>query len=278
MNLHGTGLGGSPPRLFCWGRRLNTANMYHLPNYYDWTSEGLDGDVSYYADLAMTTGGPVLELGCGTGRCLLGIARHGVEGVGLDREVRMLDRAKEKATAWGLSDSCEWVEGDMSDFDLGCRFPLIIIPYRSFLHLMNVQAQMAALGQIRKHLKEDGILALNVFVPHVEWMVEKEDLLLHRGTFPIPGTAEIVEVSDRTRYDHFQQRADVTRYYERFSPDGIALERLRTTFSLRYVYPSELIHLLSRAGFKVIQRYGGFRREPFGPHSTELIVEAKKQS
>ncbi|MDR6227617.1 class I SAM-dependent methyltransferase [Desmospora profundinema] len=249
--------------------------MYRFPDYYDWTSNGLDGDVAYYADLAINTGGPVLELGCGTGRCTLGIARHGVEVVGLDREVRMLDRAKEKAMAWGLVDRCEWIEGDMKEFNLERRFPLVIIPYRSFLHLMNAREQLAALGCIREHLEEEGRLALNVFVPHVEWMVEKEDCILHRGTFSIPGTGEVVEVSDRTRYDHFHQRADVARYYERFDPDGTTIERLRTTFSLRYVYPSELMHLLQLAGLEVTQRYGGFRREPFGPHSTELIVEAR---
>lgn len=251
-------------------------HMYQLPDYYDWTSDGLDGDVAYYADLAMDTGGPVLELGCGTGRCALGIARHGVEVVGVDQEIRMLDKAKEKAEAWGLSPLCKWVQGDMKDFRLDGHFPLIIIPYRSFLHLMNPREQLAALGCIRRHLQDGGRFAMNVFVPQLEQMMENQECLQHRGTFAIPGTGELVEVSDQTRYNHFYQTADVTRYYERFQAEGKSVERIRTTFSLRYVYPTELMHLLRLAGLEVTHRFGGFRREVFGPHSTELVVEARK--
>ncbi|PTM56409.1 class I SAM-dependent methyltransferase [Desmospora activa] len=252
-------------------------HMYQLPEYYDWTSDGLDGDVAYYADLAMETGGPVLELGCGTGRCTLGIARHGIEAVGVDLEMQMLKKAEEKAEALDLTHLCKWIQGDMKEFRLERRFPLIIIPYRSFLHLMNTREQLAALGCIRQHLEEGGRFAMNVFVPHVEELVESEDRLLHRGTFTVPGSGDIVEVSDRTRYNHFYQTAEVIRYYERFHPEGRLVERIRTTFSLRYVYPVELNHLLRLAGFEITHRFGGFRREPFGPYSTELVIEAKKR-
>ncbi|MFC4077729.1 class I SAM-dependent methyltransferase [Salinithrix halophila] len=251
-------------------------SMYRLPDYYDWTSEGMDGDLAYYADLAMESGGPVLELGTGTGRVSLAIARHGIRVTGVDVEPAMLARAQQKAEGMGLSNRCRWVESDMTRLNLEDRFPLVIIPYRSFLHLLTVRDQVAALTQVRQHLSEDGLFVFNIFIPDIGQMVEEEDRLISRGSFPLPGSGELVEVNDFTRFDHFHQRGDIIRYYERFDGEGRSRERLRTTFSLRYIYPAELSHLLKIAGFEVTARWGGFRREPFGPDSTELVVEARK--
>lgn len=251
-------------------------HMYRWPDYYDWTSEGLDGDLSYYADLAMKVGGPVLELGCGTGRCTLGIARHGLDVVGIDRESIMLQQAARKAEAMGLAHSCRWIQGDMSQFELEEQYPLVVIPYRSFLHLMTPREQLDTLSCIHRHLKDDGILAFNIFVPHVRHMTEEDGKYLYRGSFPIPGTGSRVEVYDGLQFDHFNQHAFVIRYYERFDSQGRTEERLRTRFSLRYIYPAEVDLLLRSSGFEVCNRYGGFQREPFGPDSDELIIEARK--
>ena len=72
----------------------------------------------------------------------------------------------------------------MSRFDLGRRFPLIIIPYRSFLHLMTVKEQLAALAAIRRHLEEDGLFAFNIFVPKISDLVDQDRHMAYRGPFP----------------------------------------------------------------------------------------------
>lgn len=255
---------------------MSEVSMYAWPDYYDWTSEGLEGDITYYTDLAQASGGPVLELGCGTGRCSLAIARTGKEVVGIDLSPEMLKRAREKAEAMGLDDRTQWVEASMTTFELDRRFPLVIIPYRSFLHLMTVKEQLAALKRIRQHLHPGGMLALNVFVPSLVELHEIEGKNVHRGTFPIPGTAECVEVHDITEHDPFRQWVRVIRFYERYDESGRLLERLRTVFQLRYIFPTELFHLLRLAGFQIVGRYGTFDRGQFDHRSTELIVEAKK--
>ncbi|SMO75416.1 class I SAM-dependent methyltransferase [Melghirimyces algeriensis] len=252
-------------------------HIYQWPDYYDWTSDGLDGDMAYYANLAMESGGPVLELGCGTGRCSLGVARHGIEVVGVDKQPEMIEVAEKKAHAMDLSHRCQWICGDMTDFDLEKKFPLVMIPYRSFLHLLSIRDQLAALQKVREHLTDDGVFAFNVFVPNVSQLVEEDERYVCRGNFFIPGTDESVDVYDYTEFDFFHQRASITRYYERFASDGMSLSRLRTNFSIRYIFPAELFHLLHVGGFQIIHRYGGFRREPFGPGSSELVVEARKR-
>lgn len=255
---------------------MEDISTYSHPEYYDWISTGLDGDIAYYTGLAQKCGGPVLELGCGTGRCSLAIARAGIEVTGLDLSPEMLRRAREKAVEMGVQDRIRWVEGSMSEFDLKRSFPLIIIPYRSFLHLMTVKEQMSALAAIRRHLEEDGLLAFNIFVPKVSAMVEQDRRMAHRGSFPVPGTDHCVEVCDWTEFDHFLQRVRVIRYMERFDGEGRSLERLRTVFWFRYIYPVELFHLLRLAGFRVVNRYGDFKGRPFDRQSAELIVEAKR--
>lgn len=259
------------------GSHLPNHSIYDWPDYYDWTSTGLDRDVTYYTELAKQMGGPVLELGCGTGRVSLSIAKQGIPVVGVDLSGAMLQKAKQKAEEMGLSHQVEWIEADMSQLDLKRQFPLIIIPYRSFLHLMTVRDQISALKQIRKHLQDEGLFAFNIFVPQIHHLYEMDGKYFFRGSFPVPGTHEYVDLYDWIEYDHFHQTAHVIRFAERFDQHGQSLERIRSFFHLRYLFPTELNHLLTLCGFKIIHRFGSFHRTPFDSQSQELIIEANKR-
>ena len=103
----------------------------------------------------------MLELACGTGRVTLPNAREGIEVVGLDNAAAMLDIARRKASSDGIA--MTWVEADMRDFDLARRFGLMIMPYRSFLHLLTDADQRSCLDTVLRHLKPRGRFALNFF-------------------------------------------------------------------------------------------------------------------
>ena len=104
------------------------------------TLRGGSGDAAFYLALARECGGPVLELGCGTGRVLLPIARAGILCTGLDRSEAMLDALRAKAPPANLN----LVRGRMQDFDLGdARFALVTAPFRAFQHLYAVEDQLA---------------------------------------------------------------------------------------------------------------------------------------
>jgi SAM-dependent methyltransferase len=123
-------------------------------------------DVPFYLRLARQSadaGHAVLDLGCGTGRVTLPIAREGIETVGLDNAPAMLDVARRKAAAEALD--VPWIEADMRDFQIDRSFGLIIIPYRSFLHLLTGEDQMSCLASVREHLVPGGRFALNFFTP-----------------------------------------------------------------------------------------------------------------
>ncbi|RAL24310.1 class I SAM-dependent methyltransferase [Thermoflavimicrobium daqui] len=252
-------------------------SMYDWPDYYDWTSTGLDHDITYYVELAKQYGGPVLELGCGTGRCTLAIAREGIPVVGVDISANMLERAQQKAESLGLAHQVEWIESDMAKLDLKeRRFPLIIIPYRSFSHLIQVQDQLATLKRIYRHLSNDGLFAMNIFSPQMDQLIDIDGKYAFRGTFPIPGGREEVEVYDYTEVDSFYQILYVIRYFEHFDEHGKSLCRIKSDMRIRYTFPVELSHLLALCGLRIENRFGSFYRAPFDHRSEELIIEAKK--
>jgi SAM-dependent methyltransferase len=123
-------------------------------------------DIPFYVGLAReaaSRGEAVLELGCGTGRVTIPMARAGAEVVGLDSAPAMLDIARARAAREGVT--VHWVEGDMADFELRQTFGLVVIPFRSFLHLVTPEEQRSCLASIHRHLVAEGRLALNFYVP-----------------------------------------------------------------------------------------------------------------
>src|SRR5882672_8054666 len=117
-----------------------------IADYYDESpvvSERLQ-DVAFYREAVREFGDPVLELGCGTGRIMMALADAGKRITGLDLSERMLERAVKKRAALNKEarERVHLVQGDMARFDLGETFRLVIIPFRPFQHLLEVQQQV----------------------------------------------------------------------------------------------------------------------------------------
>lgn len=249
---------------------------YDWADYYDIVSSGLEYDVEFYLNLAREVKGGILELGCGTGRITLPVSRLGQETVGLDLSAAMLEKAHWKAKLARVGENLRFVEGDMRTFQLSQTFSLIMIPYRSFLHLLTVKDQMETLKQIYNHLELDGLLALNIFVPQIKHLYEEDEKTSTRGIYEIPGSEDHLVVWDYTRFDHFMQISEVIRQYERVNAQGEVCKRVVVPLHIRYVFPLEMHHLLERAGFSIVHQYGDFVGTPFGPESNELVIVARK--
>jgi SAM-dependent methyltransferase len=125
--------------------------------------ERYTGDVPFYLRQSRAAAGaPVLELGCGTGRVLLPLARAGIQVTGIDLSPAMLDicRAKLAAEAPETAARATLVEGDMRQFALPCRFGLIICPLYTFIHLRTVADKLAMFQRVAEHLAPGGRLVL----------------------------------------------------------------------------------------------------------------------
>lgn len=236
-------------------------------------------DVAFYRRAAEEFGDPVLELGCGTGRITMALAEIGKRVTGLDLSERMLERAARKRFALNKEERerVHLVQGDMSKFELGEKFRLVIIPFRPFQHLREMREQMDCLERVRRHLKPGGRLILDVFQTDPERMHDpvhmRESSLVDYKT----ADGRQVRISERVAAFHrAQQINDVEMIYSIQHPDG-RKERLVFAWPLRYFFRYEVEHLLARCGFHVTAEYGDFDRTPIRDDSPEMIFVAEAE-
>lgn len=249
--------------------------------FYDLHSTGLDGDVDFYVKQASDAGSPVLELACGTGRIVIPVAEAGLDIVGLDASDEMLSVAREKTAQCTaeIQSHITLVNGDMRDFSLDRQFRLIMIPFRSFLHLLTPTDQRQALLNIHGHLQSDGKLVFNVFDPSVDIIAGHTGPgrpgRQKQGTFTHPETGNRVLVWDSRTYMPGRQRVDVDYIYEVLDEEGRLLETSYNPISLRYVHRWEMQYLLELCSFEVEALYGDFQGGPFR-HGGEQVWIARK--
>ena len=244
-----------------------TARFYDAA--YD-RSPQLDGsDLRFYLEEARAGGGPVLELGCGTGRVLLELAREGFPCTGLDASQHMLGRLRAKSSFPNL----RLVHAPMQAFDLpGERFGLVFSAFRAFQHLYTVEDQLACLACVRRHLAPGGRLAFDVFAPRPARMglLEEPEKLDLR--FELDGE-QIVRYAALSR-DSAAQLMTVRFRYERHR-DGQVVGNEPVTFVMRWFWRFELEHLLARAGFAEVEIFGDFQRRPVGTETPAFVVVAR---
>lgn len=223
------------------------------------------GDIEFYVELAKGSGGPVLELGCGTGRILIPTAQAGLECVGLDVSPEMLVVLRSKNAPQNI----ELVSGRMETFSLGeARFQLVKAPFRAMQHLLDVELQLQTLENIRRHLAPGGVFVFDVFDPKLDRMAILEEPESQGVVFRHNGHE--MRRLETVRRDPSTQVITVT-----FRLEGGPVELLGTTeIKMRWYYRFELEHLLARAGFKNLTFYGGFKRHPW-KSGQDIVVIAK---
>lgn len=252
----------------------------YQPHLYDIVTPGsFRGDTEWYCAKARQRGGPVLELGAGTGRIALRIAQEGIPVHALDVDPSMLDALRQKLSqhAPEVRDRVQATVADMRTFALPDRFALIIAPFRGFLHNVTEQDQLACLGRVREHLRPGGCFAFNVFHPSLEYMAQHAGAFAgiwrQGGTYPL-GDGGCIVRSESNRYDTVRQRVDSLHRYEEYGPDGTLARTSLHRIQLAYLYPADVRRLLKETGFHSIQIAGGFDGRPFQYDTDELVIEA----
>jgi SAM-dependent methyltransferase len=234
-------------------------------------------DIRFYTELCRSTGGDVLEVGCGTGRTLIPCARAGSVVTGLDLSEDMLSFCSgqvEKETD-DVKNRIELIKGDMTNFDLGRKFNLITTPFRPFQHLATVEEQLAALSCIHRHLAPEGIFVLDIFDPDLSILADTGRAFEFGKEPPFKmQNGQMVTVSYRNpSVDTVMQIVNCQMIFSIKNPDG-TMARLIQEFIMRYIFRFEAEHLLHRAGFKVRSVLGGYNGEPVGSGELVFIAEA----
>jgi SAM-dependent methyltransferase len=237
-------------------------------------------DVGFFVEAARESGGPVLEVGCGTGRVLIPTARAGIEITGLDLSPHMLEvcRGHLQAEPEEVRSRVRLVQGDMRRFELSRTFKLVTLPFRPFQHLTTVEDQLACLGCIHRHLAEDGKLILDIFNPKLESLVQTDfgKELSDEPEFSLPDGRRVIRRHSVVSRDVPNQINYVELVYYITHSDG-RQECLVQAFPMRYLFKFEAEHLLSRAGFTVEQLYADYDKSPYGSkYPGELVFVAGK--
>jgi SAM-dependent methyltransferase len=221
-----------------------------IARLYDPWSASVVEDVDFYVDEAVRSGGPVLELGVGTGRIAVPIAAAGVRVVGVDSSEGMLAVAGEQARHAGVELDLRF--GDLRDPPVDEQFALVLIPFRTLLHMQNDADRRAALRAVHARLRQGGRFVFDVFTPAADDIAETHGRWLERE----PG------IFERADWDE-----DARTLVLRVSGDGAEAE-----LSLAWLPVEQWRALLEEEGFKVEGLYGWFDRTPYAGHEDSIWV------
>jgi SAM-dependent methyltransferase len=213
-----------------------------IARLYDPWSRSVTEDVAFYVEEAEGAGGPVVELGVGTGRIAVPTAAAGVRVIGVDSSPEMLVVCRERAELVGVADLLDLRVGELEAPPVEERVALVTCPFRSYLHLLDDAARLRALRAARELLVPGGRLVFDVFAPSPEDIADTQARWLERE----PGIFERADWDSRERTLTLSVRGDSGS----------------TSFVLAWLSNDEWRGLLERAGFQVLACYGWFDRRP----------------
>ena len=229
---------------------------------------GSKNDQEFYKGLALQSGKKALELGVGTARVALSLARAGVTVVGIDNSVHMLRVAKEKLTKESESVRRRLIlkKGDMRNFELSRSFPFIYIPASTFDHNLTVEDRKKTLNCICKHLKKNGTFAFDLEQaapdkPEKSWWIDRKET----------EDGKMVVRSIFTRKNTLKRMLSLDLFYDVYK-NGKLLERYHEYGEVTMISKDEIVRSLQEKGFEVVKVYGDFDKSEYRKDSTRLVL------
>ena len=228
-----------------------------IARLYDPWSLSVVEDIDFYVEEALASGGPVVELACGTGRIAVPVAEAGIRVTGVDGSAGMLEVARERAEAAGVEALVDLRLGDLREPPVAERVPLVLIPFRSLLHMTTEADRERALRAVHDLLLPEGRLIFDVFAPspddveatHGRWL-EREPDIFERADWDEGARTLTLSV----------RRGDAA-----------------STMLLAWLSPIEWRRLLERAGFDVVAQYGWFDRRPYVNEEDVVFVARRPE-
>jgi SAM-dependent methyltransferase len=215
-----------------------------IAELYDPWSRSVVEDVGFYVEEAVAAGGPVVELGVGTGRIAIPTASEGIRVIGVDSSPGMLEVCRQHAELAGVAELLDLRLGDLRRPPVSERVRLVTCPFRAFLHLMSDDERVDALVAARDLLVPGGRLVFDVFAPGRDDIEDTHGRWIERE----PGIWERAEWDELARTLTLSVRDD--------TGDG-------STMRLAWVQPEDWRRLIAAAGLQLEHLYGWFDRRPY---------------
>jgi len=244
--------------------------------FYDWENAQTLGrrDVPFWRRIAAAARGPVLELGCGTGRVSLPLARAGVNLVGIDRSAPMLERARRqilRSSRPQVRKCLDLVRGDIRalPFDDGA-FPMVLAPYGILQSLIRPRDLTATLASVARVVASGGTFGIDL-VPDVPKWREYENRVQLRGR---AGGAQLTLVESVRQDPKRHLTTFEQKYIER---KGAKTREHRFDLTFRTLSVRQMTRQLETAGFRVDAVLGDYRGRPWDDRADVWIIMAKKR-
>ncbi|RPI52184.1 MAG: class I SAM-dependent methyltransferase [Acidobacteria bacterium] len=245
--------------------------------FYDWeNAQTLDRrDVGFWRRMAGRARGPVLELGCGTGRVTIPAARAGARIVGLDRSSEMLAHALKRSKRARLDRRLSWIRGDIRflPFRTSARFDLVMAPYGILQSLVRESDLKATLNAVERVLAPGGIFGVDL-VPDLPVWKEYRSKVRFRGSRR--GGQSRITLVESVRQD----RARKLTIFDQTYIEQRGRERKSRRFSLvfRTLSVPQMTRRLEHAGFRIKAVLGDYNGEPWDPRADVWLILAEKGS
>jgi ubiquinone/menaquinone biosynthesis C-methylase UbiE len=243
--------------------------------YYDWENRQTVGrrDIAFWQRMAAPVEGPILELGCGTGRVALPLGRHGSRVVGIDRSASMLARARTRVKRAKLHQRIQLIRGDIGHLPFPAKsFSLVMAPYGILQSLLDEQVLAATLTDVRRVLTRGGTFGLELVADLPAWDEYSNRITLRGERGPHGKPIRLIETVKQDRRNH------ITRFEQRFveGRGGSATIR-KFSLAFRTLTVPQMVQRLEQAGMEVSALLGDYQGGPWDLRAEVWIILARRR-
>ena len=241
-------------------------DIYSKPELYDAIHTSYIWDEKLIARIGEKTGGPVLELGSGTGRLAKVILGLGLDYTGIDLSRECTEVAKKR-----YGDKAIFHIKNMQNFDLKSQFQFVFIGFNSFLHNLTNEEAKNCLNCIYNHLVDGGTFLLSAFIPSPSFLFRESGKLFPATDF-FNYAGGVCRIMETNQFNQDTQVNDLAWYLEK---DGDIISD-EYHFSQKMYYPHSMDILFEEAGFNVEQKMGDYHGSPMNQESEMQIYVCSK--
>lgn len=246
-----------------------------VARYYDAETSDKTDDLLFFSELAAEHDGPILDVGCGTGRVLLHMAQEGHSVHGVDDSAQMLAVLARKLDAFPhLRTFVTYAQADILTYEAPQPYALILLSYNALMHFHDQDRQIALLNNLRRMVDEDGLLVIDLPNAGETFATQDTDAILLDRSFIDPETGHLVMLQSHSYLDRTTQRLRVQWIYDEIGEDG-TVKRLVVPHILRYYFQPEIALLLQVTGWEVEAVYGDVDESPYEDGCPRMVVLAR---
>ncbi len=242
--------------------------------YYDWENAQTVGrrDIAFWQRMASSVDGAILELGCGTGRVAIPVAKRGSVVIGIDRSESMLARGRLRVRRARVQSRVKLVRGDIRQLPFPDKsFPLVMAPYGILQSLLDERVLAATLKDVNRVLKRGGLFGMELVADLPAWEEYSKRTSLRGQRGPNGKPIVLIESVKQDRRHH------ITRFEQEFVEGrGKAATRRKFSLAFRTVSVPEMVKRLEKAGLEVAALLGDYQGGPWDLRADVWIILARK--